>query len=65
MIAWTLVLTLYASGSAEEAEKSLQLFDFKGFSSMSDCEKAAEAASEIFMLGSGTPDTITSECKRG
>ncbi|WP_312247229.1 hypothetical protein [Stutzerimonas nitrititolerans] len=65
MITWTLLLTLYTNGPAEEVEKSAQVFDFKGFSTEDDCNKAGEAASDIFMLGSGVPDMIMSECKRG
>lgn len=65
MMTWALVLTLYVSEPAEEAEKSAQVFDFKGFSTEADCEKAGEAAADIFMLGSGVPDSIMVECKRG
>jgi len=39
--------------------------EFKGFSSKADCEKAGEAATEIFMLSKGLPDMIQSECKKG
>lgn len=65
MSAWLLILTMYSGTTPEQAEKTAQVIEFKGFSSKADCEKAGEAATEIFMLSKGLPDMIQSECKKG
>jgi signal-transduction protein with cAMP-binding, CBS, and nucleotidyltransferase domain len=63
--AWLLILTMYSGTTPEQVEKTAQVIEFKGFSSKADCEKAEEAATEIFMLSKGLPDMIQSECKKG
>lgn len=65
-IAWTLALKLYVMNveAGEEKTLSSQLVEIKGFSSQADCEKAGEAAGEVFMLREGPRNGLMIDCKK-
>lgn len=63
-MAWTLILKLYVMNVETEAERMTQVIEIKGFSSKSDCEKAGEAAGEIFTNRTGPRNGLMIDCKQ-
>lgn len=61
---WLLVLDLYMMGAKTESELKLQVIEIKGFSTQMDCEKAGDAAGELFSIRKGEHNGLRIECKR-
>lgn len=61
---WLLVLDLYIMGAKTESELKLQTIEIKGFSTQKDCEKAGDAAGEIFFIRKGEQNGLMIDCKR-
>ena len=61
---WILVLNMHVMSAKDEASSKRQIIEIKGFSTKQDCEKAAEAAGEIFMLRDGEQNGLLTDCKK-
>lgn len=61
---WILTLHLHVMNAKTAGEAKSEYFKYVGFSSKADCERAAEAASEVFMLRDGVHNGLASECKQ-
>lgn len=61
---WLLVLDLYIMGAKKEAELNRQTIEIKGFSTQKDCEKAGDAAGELFFIRKGEHNGLMIDCKK-
>lgn len=64
MITWTLWIHLHVMNVGQGPEAKSQVIEIKGFSKRADCEKASDAAGEIFMLRDGAQNGLVMDCKR-
>lgn len=51
-------------GADETQLEKSQVIEIKGFSSIADCEKAGQAASEVFMTGDSSRNGLVMDCKK-
>lgn len=61
---WILTLHLHVMNAKTEAEAKSEYLKYSGFSSEADCWKAADAASEVFMLRDGIQDGLKTDCNQ-
>lgn len=62
MNTWMLILTLHSNGTLKEMEKTTRSIEIGGFSTRADCEKAGDAAGEVFDLKDGKLQNMQIEC---